>query len=1471
MTPARRGQAPAARGEALDLREDRLVARVEAEGLDVGVEGAREVAEAVLPEAGEVAEEADLVGRQVGRLDAEPEEPRELRVVVDALVGLLEHVDHVGADGGGRQEPLEAGERLGLRRAPLHHVAVRREGARGVVEVALARVAHPHLEVVEEARVGGDGHAPLEHLDELGPLAGLRVDGVEGREHRVVVARDVERLAVVARGPRAVREPLHRQLGRAHRQVAAHGGVVGVDRLGLEHRDELLPAREGRGEALELVADRAVVGALVERAAVGVEGRGRVAAARLVDLREAAELGEARGRVVDPRDLELEHRDEVVPARGVAEDGLQDLDRGGPLVGVVREAAHGHDRLLARRVDREHLAPGLQRPVGVVEVGREEVAEAQEERRARAVVGGEGHLGAEVLLQVRPERLLLVEALQREDGRPVGGRVVEAAAVRVDRLLRVAQVGLPEAPEAERGLPSHLGVALDREPLRQDAGELGGVAGARVEPVEGLEREDVRGVDVERAAEGRDGQRRVAQHVALRVADRVEEALAVLVVERPGHLALEHLDVARPVGQEHVEVLQQVEHVELAVVEREQAVVGVDRRARVVPVLVVGLRHRAQEVGPGRDVVGLREGGLVGLHEAVPERVLGREALDGLARLAVARVAGEGLAVGREGPVDVPRAGVLDRPDLAQELGPVDPVGGGREAHAEDGHELPPVVGLAVEGLEDLHHLEAELGLVVGDLLEGRHRVAPVAPLVQDLAEGVDAALRVAQPLDPQPPEAVPQVGALVARHRVGDALLQQLGEVGPLLGAREEGVEGGHGARVGGVDLEDLAVVRDGPRRVVEGRLVDRGDLEEVALARLDVVGPVGRLAVEREELAVRVLAREEGLDGAEDLLAGGVEGQRAAVVRPRPRRVAHPLVEEPRRLERQLRRHLVVARRLLEGRRVDLRQPVPPAEARGDAGHRGPRLAVAELLAEHARVGLERAVEVAEALLIERAEARQELLAGDHVVLGRDARLEGADELRVVAAREVDRLEHRRGAGGVARAPPEGLQGLHRRAVVGRLVEHVAEVVERPVGVVEVVHRHAAEAVVQVGAVGVGQRELRLQQLGQVAPAPLGGVDPLERRRRLAVEAHRHDGLVRLRGRRAVAELALRHPGLLAQERAAGLVGRREVGLAPEHGEELGVLAALLVERLEGVQGGLVVGPLVQGLLVVRPRARPVVEVAPRQLGHLHQHRDLQLRVEQLGRRVLEGRGEVGVALGGGREGLHLVDAAGDVGLGQRLPQLARGVAEGAARVVHPDLADVRGAGKGAAALLGVVGVGGDPLEHPDELLPRLLGLEHRVEGARRREAHAGLALREEGLERGAGDGLRGVELEGVLVALDGAREARRCGGAGARRSARRARGGRRHRWRRRGPARARRAGRPSGRRPRRASPATRGSRGRARSWRARRCRGRRPPGRSPMRPSSTRAARTWRDFCSAAVSASSASRRSVATRSPHASVLW
>jgi hypothetical protein len=107
--------------------------------------------------------------------------------------------------------------------------------------------------VVEERGVARDGHAALEHLDELGPLGRLRVDGVEGREHRVVVARDVERLAVVARRAGAVGEALGGELG-AHREVAPDARVVGVGRLGLEHRDDLLPAGERAGEALELLA-----------------------------------------------------------------------------------------------------------------------------------------------------------------------------------------------------------------------------------------------------------------------------------------------------------------------------------------------------------------------------------------------------------------------------------------------------------------------------------------------------------------------------------------------------------------------------------------------------------------------------------------------------------------------------------------------------------------------------------------------------------------------------------------------------------------------------------------------------------------------------------------------------------------------------------------------------------------------------------------------------------------------------------------------------------------------------------------------------------------------------------------------------------------------------------------------------------------------------------------------------------------
>ena len=121
---------------------------------------------------------------------------------------------------------------------------------------------------------------------------------------------------------------------------------------------------------------------------------------------------------------------------------------------------------------------------------------------------------------------------------------------------------------------------------------------------ERVERDGVGGVGLEGAAEGIDRALGVRQHVALRVADGVEEELLVLVVERARGLALEHIDVTLPVREQHVEPLKEVQHVDLAVVEREEAVVCVDGRARVVAALVVRLRDGAQEVTAEGDVVG---------------------------------------------------------------------------------------------------------------------------------------------------------------------------------------------------------------------------------------------------------------------------------------------------------------------------------------------------------------------------------------------------------------------------------------------------------------------------------------------------------------------------------------------------------------------------------------------------------------------------------------------------------------------------------------------------------------------------------------------------------------------------------------------------------------------------------------------------------------------------------------------------
>ncbi|MFO0626796.1 MAG: hypothetical protein U0325_14375 [Polyangiales bacterium] len=295
--------------------------------------------------------------------------------------------------------------------------------------------------------------------------------------------------------------------------------------------------------------------------------------------------------------------------------------------------------------------------------------------------------------------------------------------------------------------------------------------------------------------------------------------------------------------------------------------------------------------------------------------MLGGEALQGLAGLAVSGVFGERLRERREGALHVAGAGLLEGADLAQELGALGEVGGGRDPDVERDDQAVPIVEVAVDGLEDLDDREADRGVRVGDALQRADGLFVVAALFDDVAQRADGALGVTEAVDAQAAQAEAQRAALVRVDRVEDATLQELAEVAPRFRAREQVVETPDRLGVGGVGVEDGAVVLDGPREVVERALVIR-DLELVALALVRVA----RLARPRRGRAsaapgVTTRALQEGLEGAEDLGAGRVEGERAVEVPARRGGVAHALVEHLRGDEREVGGDVVVDGDRVEG----------------------------------------------------------------------------------------------------------------------------------------------------------------------------------------------------------------------------------------------------------------------------------------------------------------------------------------------------------------------------------------------------------------------------------------------------------------------------------------------------------------------------------------------------------------------------
>ncbi len=133
-----------------------------------------------------------------------------------------------------------------------------------------------------------------------------------------------------------------------------------------------------------------------------------------------------------------------------------------------------------------------------------------------------------------------------------------------------------------------------------------------------------------------------------------------------------------------------------------------------------------------------------------------------------------------------------------------------------------------------------------------------------------------------------------------------------------------------------------------------------------------------------------------------------------------------------------------------------------------------VAVVVAQRARVGVERRVRVADHLLVQPGDPVEQLDPRERIVVVRDHHLEDVDELRVLAAGLVDRLEDARGHDRLDLAVHEPVEGVQRLGVRRIHLERLAVALDRA--------RHVTEAELPVLADAVLERDRLALVVGEL-----------------------------------------------------------------------------------------------------------------------------------------------------------------------------------------------------------------------------------------------------------------------------------------------------------------------------------------------------------------------------------------------------
>ncbi len=306
------------------------------------------------------------------------------------------------------------------------------------------------------------------------------------------------------------------------------------------------------------------------------------------------------------------------------------------------------------------------------------------------------------------------------------------------------------------------------------------------------------------------------------------------------------------------------------------------------------------------------------------------------------------------------------------------------------------------------------------------------------------------------------------------------------------------------------------------------------------------------------------------------------------------------------------------------------------------------------------------------------------------------------------------------------------------------------------------APQRVVQGGLALVGDaghRGLPFVERHEVLPALGLGIEALERRDRGRVDPGVEDLLVDGDGAAGVGQTLVREARLLEKQLLALRLVLGRVRAPLDDVEQRRVVAELPVERLEGSQHAPVVAAQVERLDEVLLGERGVAQGRPRDLGDPQRHVELDVAVQDVGRRSAQQLDELRVLARHRGEPLGALDPRRQLGVGDRFAQALGRERQGARGIGERPLGDPDRLRDRRELLRRGVGVGPVDLEHAQELLARAVCLVERAQDGGHRPARVGDL--EHRFERRAALRVGRVERERLAVRLDRAldvREARK-----------------------------------------------------------------------------------------------------------------